>query len=194
MRFIEGSSPQKLRGGYYTLSAVAAWLCRWAIRSPKDRILEPSCGEGVFLEAAGRRAIDLGADRSTIAHQMTGIEIVADEVERARTKLGSILNLHLPRDTIQTTIFLRGGKGMTARLLMSSCYQTFPEPHRSCAMEVMVALGLTPNRLTNIWVPFVLAATACLKTGGRMALVLPAELSVPRSQRRVRYKRQYQCA
>ena len=36
--------------------------------------------------------------------------------------------------------------------------------------------GLSPNRLTNIWVPFVVAAAAALKEGGRMALVLPAEL------------------
>jgi len=40
----------------------------------------------------------------------------------------------------------------------------------------MAGLGLTPNRLTNIWVPFVAAAAASLKPGGRLALVLPAEL------------------
>ncbi len=39
----------KLRGGYYTSSAIADWLCAWAIRSPKDRVLEPSCGDGAFL-------------------------------------------------------------------------------------------------------------------------------------------------
>src|SRR5690606_2974619 len=31
-------------------------------------------------------------------------------------------------------------------------------------------------RLTNIWVPFVVAAAAALKEGGRLAMVLPAEL------------------
>ncbi len=55
-------------------------------------------------------------------------------------------------------------------------YQAFPEPHRSRAMSIMVELGLTPNRLTNIWVPFVAAATAILRPGGRLAMVLPAEL------------------
>jgi adenine-specific DNA methylase len=43
-------------------------------------------------------------------------------------------------------------------------------------MNVMARLGLTPNRLTNIWVPFVAAAVASLRRGGRLALVLPAEL------------------
>ena len=40
----------------------------------------------------------------------------------------------------------------------------------------MTELGLKPNRLTNIWVPFVVAAAASLRPGGRLALVLPAEL------------------
>ncbi|HYL06446.1 MAG TPA: SAM-dependent methyltransferase, partial [Thermoanaerobaculia bacterium] len=55
-------------------------------------------------------------------------------------------------------------------------YQTFPEPHRGLAMTIMAQLGLRPNRLTNIWVPFVAAAAASLRRAGRLALVLPAEL------------------
>ena len=40
----------------------------------------------------------------------------------------------------------------------------------------MQACGLRPNKLTNIWVPFVVAATESLEAGGRLALVVPAEL------------------
>ena len=36
--------------------------------------------------------------------------------------------------------------------------------------------GLRPSRLTNAWLPFVVASTLALKQGGRLALVLPAEL------------------
>ena len=43
-------------------------------------------------------------------------------------------------------------------------------------MEFMKAMGLHPNRLTNIWVPFVVASVALLREGGRIAMVLPAEL------------------
>ena len=49
----------KLRGGYYTSSEVADWLCAWAIRSSKDRVLEPSCGDGAFLAAAAKRYAEL---------------------------------------------------------------------------------------------------------------------------------------
>jgi adenine-specific DNA methylase len=43
-------------------------------------------------------------------------------------------------------------------------------------MAIMAEQGLSPNRLTNIWVPFVVTAIASLRPGGRLALVLPAEL------------------
>ena len=43
-------------------------------------------------------------------------------------------------------------------------------------MTAMVDEGLKPNKLTNIWVPFIVAAATKLALGGRMALVIPAEL------------------
>ena len=73
MTNIENDTAQKLRGGYYTSAEVAEWLCVWAIRSPKDRVLEPSCGDGAFLEAATARFTELGARSPKIADQLLGI-------------------------------------------------------------------------------------------------------------------------
>ena len=55
-------------------------------------------------------------------------------------------------------------------------YQNFPEEHRQPAFDLMRAEGLHPTRLTNAWLPFVVASTLALRPGGRLALVLPAEL------------------
>ena len=172
----------KLRGGYYTSSEVATWLCAWAIRSTKDRILEPSCGDGAFLEAAVKRYAELGARSSTIANNLMGIEIVNDEADHARARLNGLLGQR-GNDMVETADFFgwwQGSKQPTFDAVVGNPpfirYQTFPEPHRSRAMEIMLAQGLSPNRLTNIWVPFVVAAVASLRPGGRLALVLPAEL------------------
>lgn len=175
-------SHDKLRGGYYTPSDVANWLCSWAIRSAKDRVLEPSCGDGVFLEAAAKRFGELGVRSPSIARQLTGIEIVATEADRARARLHGQLNQHAAR--VVTTSDFFSWKQDSAQAAFDAVignppfirYQTFPEPHRSLAMDLMVEQGLAPNRLTNIWVPFVVAAVASLRPGGRLALVLPAEL------------------
>lgn len=172
----------KLRGGYYTSSAVADWLCEWAIRSPKDRVLEPSCGNGVFLESAVKRYAELGARSPAIARQLTGIEIIASEAAQARTRLSRSLSDRASAVVNSGDFFKwwQDGKWSAFDVVIGNPpfirYQTFPEPHRSLAMAMMVEQGLSPNRLTNIWVPFVVAAVASLRPGGRLALVLPAEL------------------
>jgi len=172
----------KLRGGYYTSTAVAEWLCAWAIRSPKDRVLEPSCGDGAFLEAAAKRFTELGSRSAAIARQLTGVEIIAAEADHARARLFDTLNQRAA-DVVNTSDFFSWWQTTDQPAFDVVIgnppfirYQTFPEPHRSLAMALMVEQGLSPNRLTNIWVPFVVAAVASLRPGGRLALVLPAEL------------------
>ena len=172
----------KLRGGYYTSPEVATWLCTWAIRKAAEKVLEPSCGDGVFLAAAAARFAELGLRKPEVASQLAGIEILHSEADHARKRLSSVLGAHA--DTVVKTADFFGWWQETAQPAFDVVignppfirYQTFPEPHRSRAMAIMQEVGLTPNRLTNIWVPFVVAAAMSLRPGGRMALVLPAEL------------------
>ncbi|MGD7197264.1 Eco57I restriction-modification methylase domain-containing protein [Ralstonia pseudosolanacearum] len=172
----------KLRGGYYTSGEVASWLCAWAIRSTKDRVLEPSCGDGAFLRAAAQRYADLGLQSSSIAQRMTGVEIISDEANRARESLREALGSHASK-VVETSDFFTWWNSNAESSFDAVIgnppfirYQTFPEPHRSLAMALMAEEGLSPNRLTNIWVPFVVAAVTALRPGGRLGLVLPAEL------------------
>lgn len=172
----------KLRGGYYTSSRVAEWLCGWAIQSVGDAVLEPSCGDGAFLEAAARRLLALGATPAKIARLLTGVEIIPAEARFATERLRPALGQSAEK-IVQNSDFFAWWQGSDQPAFDAIIgnppfirYQSFPEPHRARAMAIMGEQGLTPNRLTNIWVPFVVAATASLKPGGRLALVLPAEL------------------
>lgn len=172
----------KLRGGYYTSTQVAEWLCGWAIRSSDDSVLEPSCGDGAFLEAAARRLLSLGATRTKIARGLTGIEIISAEAQTATERLRTVLGKSAEKIVCNFDFFgwWQGTDQPAFDVIVGNPpfirYQSFPEPHRTRAMAIMGDQGLTPNRLTNIWVPFVVAATASLKPGGRLALVLPAEI------------------
>lgn len=50
MQLIENASKQKLRGAYYTPSAIAEFILRWGTGNGSTAdILEPSCGDGAFL-------------------------------------------------------------------------------------------------------------------------------------------------
>lgn len=172
----------KLRGGYYTSSKVAEWLCGWAIQSAADAVLEPSCGNGAFLEAAAARLLSLGATPAKVARLLTGTEIIPAEAQAATERLRPSLGKAAEKIVVNSDFF--GWWQSTDQPAFDVIvgnppfirYQSFPEPHRARAMAIMGDQGLTPNRLTNIWVPFVVAATASLKPGGRLALVLPAEI------------------
>src|SRR4051812_8576958 len=54
----------KALGAYYTEDGVAAFLIWWSLRSPRDTVLDPSFGGGVFLRSACERLIELGGSPS----------------------------------------------------------------------------------------------------------------------------------
>ena len=172
----------KLRGGYYTSARVAEWLCSWAIQDVGDTVLEPSCGDGAFLEAAMHRYQVLGASAEQIATNLKGVEIIAAEAKHARDRLKPLLG-KAAESVVQNSDFFgwwQANEQPAYDVIIGNPpfirYQSFPEPHRTRAMTIMGEQGLSPNKLTNIWVPFVVAATASLKVGGRLALILPAEI------------------
>jgi adenine-specific DNA methylase len=175
-------SPEKLRGGYYTPGQIANWLARWAVRTPRDRVLEPSCGDGRILQAALSRLLALGAAPRAAAEAARGIELIPEEAERARARIRPLLGAR-SNNVVEAGDFFAWRIEPNARQFTSVLgnppfirYQSFPEPSRSHAMKLMEDVGLRPNRLTNIWVPFVVGATEALEQGGRLALVVPAEL------------------
>lgn len=176
VQILEQIDLKKLRGGYYTPAEVSDMLARWAIHAPQDTILEPSCGDGVFLRSAAT-VIEKSISNYELPNTpITAFEINSEEAAKARriTKLARVLN---------TDFFIwaynNWGTASFDCVLGNPPfirYQKFLEPSRSIAMSLMKSLGIKPNNLTNIWVPFVAICTYLLRRGGRLAMVIPAEL------------------
>ena len=80
-------SDQKKRGGYYTPKPIADFLSKWAIRSPLDRVLDPSCGDGEFLQSAAEVLNRYKSPTGNVIQQITGVEIENEEAEKARLRL-----------------------------------------------------------------------------------------------------------
>lgn len=181
-------SDQKLRGGYYTPPAIADFLASWAVRSPSDHILEPSCGDGEIACAAARR---LRALRRNSAQSCTiaAIELEATEARKARRRLSRVVGNEAVK-VINRDFFEQCRRWGVGTPLFAAYepfdavvgnppfvrYQNFPESHRGLAFELMQAIGLNPSKLTNAWVPFVIMAAQLLNDNGRLAMVLPSEL------------------
>jgi len=172
----------KLRGGYYTSPLIAKLLCNWAIRSSSDFILEPSCGDGVFIEAAINKLSELGARDNQVLNQLVGVEILSTEAEKSHDRFKGFID-NYSQNSIYTDDFfpwIINNFDKQFNCVVGNPpfirYQNFPEPSRSVAMSLLKKLDFRPNKLTNIWVPFVAASTIALAPGGRLAMVLPAEL------------------
>jgi len=171
---------QKLRGGYYTPKEIARFLCKWAITEDTQKILEPSCGDGNFVEEAILRFKELGVSEEGLKGRIKAIELIEEEALKAKIRAKE---LGVNSTTVVNSDFFqylnsKGADKYDAVLGNPPFirYQSFPEEHRDLAISMMRNLGFSPNKLTNIWVPFLVISASLLKANGRLAMVIPAEL------------------
>ena len=176
----ENISAQKLRGGYYTPKPIADFLCKWSINENTKHVLEPSCGDGNFIESAILRFKDIGVVGKSLKGRIKGIELLEEESIKAKSRAA---NLGLNSNTVENNDFfnfIQNNGKKTYDVVVGNPpfirYQSFPEEHRSIAIVMMQGLGMKPNKLTNIWVPFLVVSASLLNSTGKMAMVIPAEL------------------
>lgn len=168
MQLIKDASAEKLRGAYYTPPAIASFILHWGINGGQDAdILEPSCGDGVFLECM--------RDENMLFNTVTAIEYEAAEANKART-LGlhdsEIINQDFHRFCLDTDkrFDLVVGNPPFIR------YQYYDPAQQKLADEIFSNAKLKRTKLTNAWVTFVVGCTQLLRDNGKMGFVIPSEL------------------
>src|SRR5688500_7629191 len=78
---------RKSRGAFFTPPAIAEFLAAWALASgPGARVLDPTCGDGVFLRAAGDTLRSMGGARD-LRQQVFGVDVHAASLSAARSVL-----------------------------------------------------------------------------------------------------------
>ena len=169
MKLITEATSEKLRGGFYTPEPIAEFVLRWGVNGSNDfDILEPSCGDGVFLEQIKTHNLKYKS--------LTAIEL--DEIEAEKADKISLKNKQVINDDFHTycnNTFLRFdliiGNPPYIR------YQFFDRKQQIEAGDIFIKAGLTYSKLTNAWVSFVVGSSLLLKDkGGKIGFVLPAEI------------------
>ena len=166
-------TPQKLRGGYYTPIPIAKFISRWVLKNGNSRVLEPSCGDGVFIEAI--------ASNTTSNVSFLGIELDRAEAIKAKEKIkltkieGEILNAdfllwYLNNWERKNTFDAVVGNPPFIR------YQYLPKTMQLLAEEIFQRLDLKFTKHTNAWIPFVIACMDLLQPGGRLGMIIPSEI------------------
>lgn len=178
---IDTKISDKLRGGYYTPQPITEFICKWAISKPTQKVLEPSCGDGNFIEAAIQRFLELGVPKNKLFGLLQGVELVNEEAEKSKARAEKY---GLNSTTIVNSDFFSYISNADVQLSYDVVignppfirYQNFPQEHRDRAFEMMEEVGISPNKLTNIWVPFLVLSAKLLNRYGKLGMVIPAEL------------------
>ena len=166
------AAARKARGAFFTSDGITRHLAEWAVRTVTDQVLEPSAGEAAFMVAATRRLRELGADRPVVH----GVEIHGGSAQVAREVVASagghahvrVSDFFLLRSTpsfdavIGNPPFIR--------------YQDWTGEQRDRARFASLQQGVALTGLASSWASFVVHAAAHLRPGGRLGMVLPAEL------------------
>lgn len=173
---------QKQLGAFYTPKAMADFLVSWAVRRHDDTVLDPGCGEAVFLLAAYHRLRQLGASDVQAATQIYGVEVEQSACERAKDALQQVSGLSIRglicEDFFQVFPDLFGPPLVDTVLGNPPYirYHHFTGDVRRRALKAAERVGIRLPRLTSAWAPYLIHAVSFLKPGGRLAMVLPAVL------------------
>ncbi len=163
---------RKARGAFFTPAELCRHMAGWAIRTPQDAVLEPSCGEAAFLVAAAERMSALGPGpgrlRGVDVHPASARQarlILAGTGHRTEITVADFFTLE-PTPTFDAVI----GNPPFVR------YQDFTGEARARSREAALRAGVNLTKLASSWAAFTVHSALFLKPGGRLALVLPAEL------------------
>lgn len=176
MKFKADQTTQKLRGGYYTPQNLADYVARWVLQKQPESILEPSCGDGVFIQALHNNHCDK-------AVKLSCFELFDAEAQKA-----SDLCTELGFENASVTegdFLVWANKQLNQRQQLFDAvignppfirYQFLEQSFQEQAELVFKQLGQKFTKHTNAWVSFLLSTLSLLKSGGRMGMVIPSEI------------------
>ena len=175
MRLKKDSSDQKLRGAYYTpLQLANAMVSLVVSKNEKiSSVLEPSCGDGVFLDSLS------SLDHLNNIPNVTAVEIEADEAEKVSSNYKDSSNVHVYNEDFLDYYKRVYGK-QTFDLILGNPpyirYQYLTEEQREIQSNILTSHGMKSNKLINAWVAFLVACVQLLSDNGKIAFVIPAEI------------------
>ncbi|MBA3744809.1 N-6 DNA methylase, partial [Sporichthya sp.] len=169
---LDSAALRKARGAFFTPAALCNYVVEWAVRCGTDRVLEPSCGEAAFLLPAADRLRALGAHAPDLhGHELhrssaeAALAALTGAGHDARISVGDFLAT--PAEARFDAVI---GNPPYVR------YQDFDGPARAVGRRAALSAGVSLTRLASSWAAFTVHAAAFLRPGGRLGLVLPAEL------------------
>jgi len=173
MRLKKDSTDQKLKGAYYTPIPLANAMVRLFSDIETKTVLEPSCGDGVFLDSIFKQGC-LPKLESLVAVEFEKTE--CDKISERYSTNQKVEILH--KDFFE--FYKCNYKKQSYDLIIGNPpyirYQYLKEKQRNIQSEILTSHGMKSNKLINAWVGFLVACVQMLSENGKIAFVVPAEI------------------
>ncbi|MBT0771192.1 N-6 DNA methylase [Kineosporia sp. J2-2] len=159
---------RKARGAFFTPAPIAGYVTRWALRGPAGRVLEPASGEAAFLLAA--------AEFGGPEWLLDGVELHPASADAARSALAAT---GIQAGVTTADFFTLNPTGDYDAVIGNPPYvryHDFTGADRMRAQAAARRAGVALSGLASSWAAFTVHAAGFLRPGGRLGLVLPAEL------------------
>jgi adenine-specific DNA-methyltransferase len=173
MKLKKDSTEQKLRGAYYTPLQLANAMVELFAAENIDKVLEPSCGDGVFLDSM--REQNLLENVSLF----TAVELDETEAKKVKRKYKSARNVEVINEDF-FNFYNKNADSNQYDLIVGNPpyirYQYLTSLQRESLSNILTSHGMKSNKLINAWVGFLVACTHMLNDTGRIAFVVPAEI------------------
>lgn len=171
MQLKKNSSEQKLRGAYYTPPVLARMMVSFATKRLYTSVLEPSCGDGVFVDCLYEQGIDKNIS-------ITAVEIESSEAEKVRNKYSKDSKVDILCEDFFD--FYKRSGDIKYDLILGNPpyirYQYLTEKQRMIQSDILTSHGMKSNKLINAWVAFLVACVQMLDEMGTISFVIPAEI------------------
>lgn len=165
----ENNPENKLSGIYYTPPKLASAIIDKLSLDFKS-VLEPSCGEGVFIDKLTDRYPSVNI--TAIDNDEKAVELVKERYkgnQRVSISKEDFFDFYAGREENKTYDLIIGNPPYIR-------YQYLTEPQREMQSAILSSNGMKSNKLINAWVAFLVACVDMLSEKGLIAFVIPAEL------------------
>ncbi len=136
-------------------------------------ILEPSCGDGVFLDALQNFNL---LDK---VKSLTAVEIDSNEAAKVRNRYSGFGQIEVCNEDFFDYYNRALGKEQFDLILGNPPYiryQYLKESQREMQSQILTSHGMKANKLINAWVAFFVACVQLLSEKGKIAFIIPAEI------------------